>query len=285
MAAPPASAPDSAAAVRPIVVKLGGRALETADAVRELAQDLLALDGPAALVHGGGAEASAWCARFGLEAAFHDGLRVTDPATLDVVVAVLAGLANKRLVATLRAAGVNALGLSALDGGLIDAVPHDDAATLGAVGRVRAARPQVLEAMWRAGLVPVIASIAADRGSLLNVNADDVAAAIAASLGARLVVLSDTPGVRLDGAPVPTLLTSDIGPVLARGDVLGGMRPKLRAAGAAIAAGAHTVTIADWQGPGTLARAASGRCGTTLLADHAPTPPAPPAPPAPEISR
>ncbi|HET7225007.1 MAG TPA: acetylglutamate kinase [Candidatus Eisenbacteria bacterium] len=267
MSALPAA--DAARAVT--VVKLGGRALEGADAVEALAQDVATLEERVAIVHGGGAEASAWCARLGIAPRFHDGLRVTDPATLPVVVAVLAGLANKRLVAALRAQGVNAAGISALDGGLLEVAPHPLAGTLGAVGAVRGARPALLEALWSAGITPVIASIAAGAGgALLNVNADDVAAALAAALDARLVLLSDTPGLVLDGAPVASLAVSDIEPALARPDVTGGMRPKLRAAGEAIAAGARSVTLADWRGAGTLAHALAGARGTTLVPDPDP---------------
>lgn len=253
------------------VVKLGGRALEGPDAAAALAADVAALDGRVAIVHGGGSEASAWCARLGIAPRFHDGLRVTDDDALPVVVAVLAGLANKRLVAALRAHDIHAAGVSALDGGLLQVAAHPLADALGAVGAVRGADPALVEALWSAGITPVIASIAAGPdGALLNVNADDVAAALAAALGARLLLLSDTPGLLLDGAPVASLAVSDIEMALARPDVTGGMRPKLRAAATAIAAGARSVTLADWRGAGTLSHALSGARGTTLVPDLRP---------------
>src|SRR5207245_9215619 len=105
----------------PLVLKLGGRALEAPDAAGELAAEVAALRVPVVIVHGGGVEVSAWCMRLGLAPRFVEGLRVTDDATLEVVAAVLAGLANKRLVAALRAAGVDAVGLAALAGGTVTA--------------------------------------------------------------------------------------------------------------------------------------------------------------------
>jgi acetylglutamate kinase len=237
----------------PIIVKIGGRALEAPDAPRELAHALQRLDRRVVLVHGGGAEVTAWCDRLGIAAHFEDGLRVTDPATLDVVAAVLAGLANKRLVATLRDAGFDAVGLSALDGGTAMLEPHADARRLGAVGQVRRGDPSLVLALLARGSVPVLASVGDHAGGLLNLNADDFAAALAAALGAEeLVLLSDTAGLVLDGAVVPRLDTAGIAAALARPDVTGGMRPKLEAARTALARGVARVWVASWSGPDTL---------------------------------
>lgn len=263
---------ETAAAVtgsRPVVVKLGGRALEAPGALREFASALAGLSRVTLLVHGGGAEVTSWCARLGIEARFADGLRVTDAPTLDVVTAVLAGLANKRLVAALRSLGVDAVGLAALDGGVVRARAHANAATLGAVGEVDAVDPALLATLLAQKRTPVLASIAADAsGALLNLNADDAACAVAAAVGASdLVLLSDTPGLKLGGAVVPALDARELGATLANPEVAGGMRPKLRAAGDALARGVGRVHIAAWSGPGTLASLldhASG--GTTLVA-------------------
>lgn len=267
----PAAMPKGAvaAAVTPVVVKLGGRALEAPGAVRELAAELALLSGGSVLVHGGGAEVSAWSARLGVAPRFLDGLRVTDPDTLEVAVAVLAGLANKRLVATLRAAGVDAVGLSALDGGTVEVERHVDASRLGAVGQVVAVHPQLLETLLAQGRTPVLASIAAAGEQLFNVNADDLAAGLAGALCARaLLLLSDTPGLRLDGRVVPRLGAPEVAAALDHPDVQDGMRPKLRAAAAAIEAGAQRVVIGAWAGPGTLTALLAGEGpGTTLVAD------------------
>lgn len=253
----------------PVVVKLGGRALEAAGAERELATAIARLGAPVVLVHGGGAEVTAWCGRLGLEATFRDGLRVTDPATLEVATAVLAGLANKRLVAALRGAGVDAVGLSALDGGIVMAAPHADAATLGRVGAVQAVNETLPRRLLAAGSVPVLASIGDDgEGGLLNLNADDLAAAIAEALGARLLVLlSDAPGVVLDGGVRPSLDAAALDAALESPEVRDGMRPKLRAARAALRGGVARVEVMSWGGPDTLARALAGRGeGTTIEA-------------------
>ena len=252
-----------------VVVKLGGRALDAPGAAPELAGDLARLAGGAVLVHGGGAEVSEWCTRLGIAPRFLDGLRVTDPDTLEVAVAVLAGLANKRLVATLRAAGVDAVGLSALDGGTVEVTRHADASRLGAVGQVVAVHPQLIETLLAQGRMPVLASIGAADGQLLNVNADDLAAGLAGTLRARaLLLLSDTAGLKLDGRRVARLGASEIARALAHPDVTGGMRPKLRAAADAIEAGAQRVVIGAWTGPGTLNALLTGDGeGTTLIAD------------------
>jgi acetylglutamate kinase len=235
------------------VVKLGGRSLEAPGALRELARELSDVSGGVLLVHGGGTEVSAWSARLGLVPRFEDGLRVTDADTLDVAAAVLGGLANKRLVAGLRHAGIDAIGLSALDGGIVAAAPHDARERLGAVGRVDHVRADRLRGLLALGMMPVIASIGAHEGALLNLNADDVATAVAAALPARaLVLLSDTPGVRLAGAWVPALDLRAVDRALAGPDVAGGMRAKLSAAREALQHGVARVHIATWNGPGTL---------------------------------
>jgi acetylglutamate kinase len=250
-----------------VVLKIGGRALEAPGAARELAHDLRALGDRIALVHGGGAEVSSWSDRLGLVPRFEGGRRVTDAATLEVVTAVLAGLANKRLVALLRAEGLDAVGLSALDGGIAALEPHTDADRLGAVGQVRHVDPSLVLALLERGSTPVLASVGDHAGELLNLNADDFAAALAGALGARaLVLLSDTPGLVLDGAIVPRLPFSGIAGALAHPDVAGGMRPKLHAAHTALAGGAGRVMIAAWSGPGTVAALLAGAGVGTVLA-------------------
>jgi acetylglutamate kinase len=255
------------------VLKLGGRALEAPGALAACAGALrdAAAGAPTLVVHGGGAEVSTWCERAGVTPRFADGLRVTDPATLEIAAAVLAGLANKRLVAALRACGVDAVGVSALDGGIVRARRHANAAVLGEVGEVAAVDVSLLRTLLAAGHVPVLASLGDDgHGALLNLNADDVAAAIAGALAAAdLVLLSDTPGLVLDGDVVRTLDSAALEAVLARTDVTGGMRPKLRAAAVALAGGVARVHIAAWSPGTTLAAILDGTAvATTLHASH-----------------
>ncbi len=259
-----------ASAAGPLVLKLGGRALSAPGALTTFAASLARRSSSALLVHGGGAEVTDWCARLGIESRFENGLRVTDDATLEVTAAVLAGLANKRLVAALRAAGVNAVGLAALDGGVLQVRRHPDAA-LGAVGVPTGADASLLRLLLAAGRVPVLASLAADGEALLNVNADDAAAAIAAAVGAsQLVLLSDTPGLKLGGQVVRALDGAQLNAAIASPDVTGGMKPKLAAAAAAIEGGVPVVHIADWQGDATLEAVCSGGApGTRIVAAHA----------------
>jgi acetylglutamate kinase len=249
------------------LIKIGGRALEAPGALQELAADVAATCAPALIVHGGGGEVSEWSLRLGLTPRFVDGLRVTDAATLEVVAAVLAGLANKRLVAALREQGVNAAGLSALDGGLVEVARHPRAHELGAVGAVSRVNPALLETLFESGITPVLASLGALEGQLLNVNADDLAVALAVELGASdLILLSDVPGVRLDGEIVPELDRAGLERALDHPDVTGGMTPKLRSASVAIERGVGRVHIAAWQGAGTLARLLSGDAVATRIA-------------------
>jgi acetylglutamate kinase len=250
-----------------IVLKLGGRALEAPGALEQLAAEMAKLPGGCVIVHGGGAEVTDWCTKLGVAPKFLDGLRVTDPATLEIAVAVLAGLANKRLVALLRAASVDAVGLSALDGGLAEVMEHTEAARLGAVGRLIGIRPRLLEILVADGRTPVLASIGATNGQLLNLNADDLAAGVAGVLRARaLLLLSDTPGVKLGGTVLEQIQPGEVAGLLAHPDVRDGMRPKLRAAAAAIEGGTRRVVFGAWTGPGTLASLLAGEGGTTLSA-------------------
>jgi acetylglutamate kinase len=248
-----------------VVIKLGGRALEHPGALAQLSDELRELGRAAVIVHGGGGEVSAWCARLGLASRFSDGLRVTDPATLEVAAAVLAGLANKRLVAALRSRGVDALGLAALDAGLARVTPHADADRLGEVGEVRAIETSWLDRLMAEGRIPVLSSLGADGARLLNLNADDLAAALAGALRAALLLLSDVQGVRLGGRVAMRLEISEIARALESPEVTGGMVPKLRAAERAIELGASEVWIAPWAGAGTLAALLSGRAPGTQI--------------------
>jgi acetylglutamate kinase len=252
----------------PLVLKIGGRALEAEGAPAELAADIAAHHGGLVLVHGGGNEVSDWCARLSLVPRFIDGLRVTDHETLDVAVAVLAGLANKRLVALLREAGVDAVGLSAADGGIVETELHPDHARLGRVGTVSAVRPALLETLLAQGRTPVLSSIGSLGTELLNLNADELAAALAGALRAStLVLLSDAPGVVIGERIVARLASSEVERMLRNPEVKDGMVAKLKAARGALESGVQRVRIAAWSGPGTLRDLIeeSDR-GTTLLA-------------------
>lgn len=245
---------------RPTTVKLGGVAGRHAASVRFIAESAP----PATVVvHGGGAEVATWSRRLGLEPRTHDGLRVTDAETLEVVLAVLAGLVNTRLVAALAAAGRPAVGLTGADAGLLRLQRREPA--LGEVGEVVGVDPSLLEALAGAGILPVVASIGIDpEGSLLNVNADEAAGAIAAARGGLLLLCTDVPGVQLEGRVLDEVDGATAERMLADGSAGSGMRPKLRAALDAARAGCE-VRIVDGRSPADLALALGGSAAGTMV--------------------
>jgi acetylglutamate kinase len=239
------------------VVKIGGSTLGNHDTSLD---DIVELHGEGhriVVVHGGGATISEWLDRHGVETRFVRGLRVTDEATLDIVVAVLAGVVNKHLVAELQSRGASAVGLSGADGGIMRAQRYDS--DLGYVGEVSYVDPNLILNIADAGSIAVMAPIAIEGHSdgvaaqLLNVNADTAAGEVAAALSAeRLVFLSDVPGV-LDasGRIQPELTVEDASELLGGRTITGGMIPKLKAAIAAASAGASTF-ITDGREAGAL---------------------------------
>ena len=227
------------------VVKVGGNELDRPGWVDSWAARVAGANGHVVVVHGGGRAISDLCARLGLPVEQRDGLRVTTPGVAAAVEMALGGPVNRQVVAALRRAGVDALGLSGVDGGLLVAEPLDPA--LGHVGRVIAVRSSFLESLLLAGLTPVVAPMAPDAstdGLPLNVNADDAAAAIAGALGAaELLLVSDVAAVRVGEASRATLNLGELPGLVAAGAVTGGMVTKIRAAAAALAAGAGAVRI------------------------------------------
>lgn len=248
--------------IGPMTIKLGGVAGEHAESVR-----LVAREAPAAtvIVHGGGNEVARWSDRLGLESRSHDGLRVTDPATLEVVIAVLGGLVNTRLVAALETCGRSAVGLTGADDHLLRLSRRE--AAFGEVGAVTGARTGLLDAILAAGAFPVVASIGTDDdGALLNVNADEAAGAIAAARGGTLLLCTDVPGVQLDGHVVERLDATSAERMLADGSATAGMRPKLRAALVAATAGCRVQIVDGRAGPDLAEALRGGTAGTMVTA-------------------
>jgi acetylglutamate kinase len=248
-----------------LTIKIGGVAGAHADALSVLIE---AAAPGWVIVHGGGNEVGDWSRRLGHEPATVDGLRVTDAATLDVAVAVLRGLVNARLVARFVAAGVSAIGLGGADGDLLVAERFD--ARLGEVGRISRVNTALLEALAGDGHVPIVAPIARGAGDeLLNVNADEAAGAIAAARGARLLLLTDVPGVQRRGELMESLTADEAEKLIADGTAQGGMVPKLRAALVAARAGCD-VAIVNGTDPGAVRAALGGTpTGTTVGAASA----------------
>jgi acetylglutamate kinase len=248
----------------PLVLKLGGELIETPGHRARVAAAVasLACRRPVAIVHGAGRTIDAAMERQGLMPVKVDGLRVTDAETLDVVLAVLAGSANTRLVSALVGRGVSAVGLTGADAGLGRAAraaahPRVDGsiADLGLVGDPTEADVSLIELLLVNGHVPVIASLGLERGeaapddepAILTVNADVMACRIAAGLGgAELAIAGVTPGV-LDaaGATIPTLDPDAIDALLADGTASNGMVAKLTACRAALADGVVAVRLVD----------------------------------------
>ena len=218
------------------------------------------------LVHGGGKHIDAALSRAGIAKRTHAGLRVTDDATLDIVVSVLGGTVNKMLVSELTKLGVRAAGISGCDGGTLVAEQHPpiDGVDLGHVGQVTRANRGLIRAMLTSGVMPVVSSVAiGEDGALFNVNADTAAAAMAASLGAtELRFLTDVEGfLDATGAVVPNLHATEVEHLLE--NVSGGMKPKLQAALTALRQGVAKVTIGQ---PPTANRQPLTEGGTTLVA-------------------
>ena len=233
-----------------IVIKISGHELDDPATLTGLANAVRVLSVQAVIVHGGGKEITALQTQMGIEARYVDGLRVTDAASLAVVEMALCGLINKRVVRTLLEAGVDAQGLSGVDRGLVRArrMAHDTV-DMQFTGEIEAVNPAALSMLLDAGVTPVVAPVCMGQGTNYNVNADHVAGALAAALGAaQLVFLSNVPGVLADGALVPRLTPPQTDDLIARGVITGGMIPKVRTALGALEAGVHEVTITNLAG-------------------------------------
>jgi acetylglutamate kinase len=225
---------------------------------------------PLIVVHGGGREIDAALAQAAIPKHQVDGMRITDEATLNIVIAVLAGSINTRLVAAINAAGGQAVGLTGADAGvgLVKAAPPHRATNgefvdLGLVGEpVATAGAPLLDVLCGGGFVPVVACIGASReGKLFNVNADSLAGSLAARLSARrLVVAGATRGV-LDGEgeTIPVLNGAGVENLVSSGTATAGMVAKLRACRHALDSGVADVVIADGRDTGRLAALAMGK--------------------------
>lgn len=234
------------------VLKIGGRPQADPNLSPLIAEAWDALSGAMVLVHGGGDEVSALQKQLGITSQFTDGRRVTSAQDLELVRMALSGTANKRLVSALVREGVRAIGLSGEDASLIAATPID-AARMGHVGAPQRINSSLLLHLLDGGYLPVVSpvsrNIGHELGPALNVNADDAAAAIAIAIEAEeLVIVTDVPGVLVDGKPEESLTVAEADSLMHDGLVAGGMRAKLVAAVAAIKGGVERVRICDLTG-------------------------------------
>ncbi len=255
-----------------VVVKYGGNALVAApgagdgaaegaseDALASFAQDVVLMRAVGILpvvVHGGGPQIGELMQRLGKEAEFRNGLRVTDADTLDIARMVLVGKVNRDIVSAINVHGPLAVGMSGEDAKLITAAPHS--VDLGFVGNVSVVDPTLLQRLVAEGLIPVVATIAADEsGQAYNINADTVAGALAEVLGAeKLIFLTDVEGVRVV-ADDPTTVVHQaslevVDEIIRSGGIQGGMMPKVEACARAVRSGVGRAHILDGRVPHAL---------------------------------
>jgi acetylglutamate kinase len=222
-----------------LLVKIGGQVQEDAAVRKRVARQIAVLrrrGHRVVVVHGGGKLLTETLAKLGIRTEFHHGLRVTDAATRDVALMVLAGMVNKQWVAALEAQGQRALGICGGDAGLVVArklavQTNGQRTDLGFVGRPKKISPHILEMALKRGLVPVVASLAlGPHGEYYNINADDLAAALAAALQAdRLLFLTESGGVwDAERRRLPVVRLGDVPRLIRKGVVRDGMIPKLR---------------------------------------------------------
>jgi acetylglutamate kinase len=245
-----------------IVIKYGGAAMVDEKLKESFAKDVIMLDligiNPI-IVHGGGPQIGEVLKKMGIESKFHQGMRITDEQTMDVVEMVLAGDINKEIVSLINRHGGKAVGLSGKDGGMIKAkkVPKEkvtfdqktpEVIDLGRVGNVKEVDPSVLQTLDQARFIPVIAPVGVDaQGESLNINADLVAGAIAAALKAeKLVLLTDVDGIKDgQGNLIPSLNISEAKRLVKDEVIRGGMIPKVECAIKALVEGVKSAHIID----------------------------------------
>lgn len=239
-----------------VVIKYGGNAMINEQLKQQVMEDvaLLWLIGvKVVLVHGGGPEISETMKRLGKQAQFVNGLRVTDKETVDIVQMVLAGKVNKTLVNLLQMKGGHAVGLSGIDGGIIEATMKDEA--LGYVGKITRIRTQPITDLLEKNYIPVISTVASDRqGNTYNINGDTAAAYIAGALNAeRLIMMTDIAGILRDkddpSTLIPALTVNEAKKLFDEGVISGGMIPKVDCCIEAIGKGVKHVVIMDGRVP------------------------------------
>ena len=239
-----------------VVVKYGGNAMIDENLKMQVMEDiaLLWLIGvKVVLIHGGGPEISETMKKFGKKSEFVNGLRVTDKETVDIVQMVLAGKVNKTLVNLLQMKGGHAVGLSGIDGGILEATMKDE--RLGYVGEVTKIRTQPITDLLEKNYIPVISTIASDRqGNTFNINGDTAAASIAGALKAEcLIMMTDIAGLLRDkddpSTLIPAVTVSEAKQLFEEGVICGGMIPKVDCCIEAIEKGVKHVVIMDGRVP------------------------------------
>ncbi len=239
-----------------VVVKYGGNAMVNEDLKTQVMEDIVLLwliGVKVVLVHGGGPEINDLMSRLGKKPEFVDGLRVTDKETVDIVQMVLAGKVNKTLVNLLEMKGGRAMGISGMDGRLIEAAVKDQ--RLGYVGEITKIHIRPVLDLLEKGYIPVISTVGCDReGNTYNINGDTAAAHIAGALGAkRLIMMTDIAGVLRDkndpSSLIPEISVDEAARLYESGIISGGMIPKVECCVEAIHRGVDKVIIMDGRVP------------------------------------
>lgn len=254
-----------------LVLKIGGRVTESKDSLMELAKELATLmqGYRLVLIHGGGAEVSKITKKFGLEPVFKNGIRMTSPEEMDIVDMVLAGRMNKLLVRLLNQ-HCSAVGISGSDGHFFTGAcvdPEEGGETH--TGQVTCVNTRLLEVLLEAEFLPVVNSTSMDiSGKPLNINADEVALAVAGEMKAgNLVFLSDIPGILVDGKPVSPLKEKEITDLIEKNIINGGMVPKVRSSLEALRQGVGSIVIGQYVRGGDLKAMLQGEGGTKIVQD------------------
>jgi len=253
-----------------IVIKIGGSTLGSNDTTFDDVVELQKLGEKVCVIHGGGKIISEWMQKQGVMPKFEDGLRVTDAASLEIVVAVLTGVINKNIVASINAKGGRAVGLSGVDGAMVQA--HVSNPKLGYVGDVDNIDVSIINSAMDSGFIPVISPVGYNSRStdndnfLLNINADTVAGHIAHALGAtRMIFMTDVSGVMDSSSRVIARITKRQADSLVRSNIIsGGMLPKIQACLLASESGSVTQII-DGREPGALKKALANQTNGTRI--------------------
>ena len=239
-----------------VVIKYGGNAMINEQLKQQVMEDIVLLwliGVKVVLVHGGGPEISDTMKKLGKQAVFLDGLRVTDKETVDIVQMVLAGKINKTLVNLIQMKGGHAVGISGIDGGIIEAKMKNEA--LGYVGEITKVRTQPITDLLEKNYIPVVSTVASDRqGNTYNINGDTAAAFIAGALGAeRLIMMTDIAGILMDKDDPSTLIgnitVSEARKLYENNVISGGMIPKVDCCIEALEHGVNNVVIMDGRIP------------------------------------
>lgn len=253
------------------VIKIGGSTLGSQDTTIEDIVTLQKRGNSLVVVHGGGNRVTAWLELQGMTTQFFRGERVTDLPTLEVATAVLAGLVNKEITAAINSRGGWAVGISGIDGSLIEGKMKSR--EMGYVGTVEKVNPALLEALLQGGFIPVVSPLSLytverppDASPIININSDPIAGDIAAALGAeRLIFLTNVAGISdSDGKLIPRLSAATAQALMNSGVISGGMIPKVNACLRALTAGSIT-RIIDGKQPHTLLKELEGEGGGTTI--------------------